>query len=104
MAGASLDRGILVKLIIPDQVMKRAVVDLVKGGADGIGCGLAGAAVALFQGRGVAARENVLLAHPVFLNIAAKGTGPRRSAAIRKLPCVQFEDEPPVHWRSRRQQ
>jgi hypothetical protein len=46
-AGTSIDLRIVIKLIVPDQVMEGAVIDLFERGADRIASSIAGTAGAL---------------------------------------------------------
>src|ERR1043166_9623646 len=94
---AGRDVGIVVELVVPQNVEVLAVVDLVEGGAERVARRVAEAELAFLQ-RLLAGREHVLLAERlVLLHLAAERTralrGPR---ARRKGLGVELEGEPPI--------
>ena len=94
---ATVDRGIVIELIVPDHIVKRAVVDLVESGADRIGVSVAGADASLLQRRLVTRSIDKLLTEKlIVLNVAAEGAHALAwPGAARERSGVEFEDEPP---------
>src|SRR5438876_103803 len=94
---AAVDRGIVIELVVPNHIVKRAVVDLVERGADRIGVGVAGAGTSLLQRRLVARGIDKLLAEElIVLDVAAEGAHALAlPGAARERTGVEFENEPP---------
>src|SRR5271163_4786239 len=100
------DNGISVELVVPKHVIKLAGVDLVEGGSQRIGGGVADATIALLQSVIDATGIGELLAEVVIgLYLPAKGAGPLSSATAAGQGCrVEFEGKPPVNRLRARQQ
>src|SRR6266566_321539 len=95
----SLNPWVSVELVVPNYVMKRSVVDLIKRRSDGVFSRVAETTIASFQNRIGAGSDDVLLTEPytVVDRIAAKWAGPLRTArALRKALRVEFVDEKPI--------
>src|SRR5215467_5561752 len=97
--------GIFVKLVVPDDVVIRAVVDLIEGGADRIAGRVADTGLPYPKRLGVAVGRDELLTElrlpvpllAVVLNVSSeRAMAHRIGSASRKGFGVEFEDEPPV--------
>ena len=96
---APLDGRIPVELVIPDDVIERAVIDRIEGGSHGIGHTATETPAAFLECRFFVARENELLTGRIVLNDASEWTGlkPFSVPAAGKGLGIELEDEPPIY-------
>ncbi len=100
--GAAGHPGVSLELIVPDDVVEVAVVDLVVGGADGVLLGRAGAAGPLLELRVLAARENELLSATAAIRFGSAAERARLRPRLIHTTAgefhgVELEHEPPAH-------
>src|SRR6266567_2293140 len=95
---AAFNIGVVIELVIPENVKIRCIVNLTESSTDGITGGVSETKPPLFQ-RGTLGGVDVLLAEAlgVVLHVAAERTLPFCArCAGRKRFCVELEDKPPI--------
>src|SRR5258707_12778021 len=94
---ASGDLGIVVKLVVPDDVKVVAVIDLIECSSDRIVGRVAGAAAAFHQRRVFAAGDDILLAEALIgLDVAPEEALPLLPAAGGERSGIELEYKPPI--------
>src|SRR5258708_8779512 len=100
--GASVNLGIVVKLVVPDYIVEGTVINLVEGGSQRVGGGVAHTIAAQLKYIMLAAGVGKLLAERFVarggLHAAAERARPAGPCdASRQKMCVELEYEPPLH-------
>ena len=93
-----MDYRIIIKLIVPDNVVQRAIVDFIEGCTDRISHAVACTIASLLEFCVLTARIHILLAgHPMVPNLATKRTHAICAPlAAGERRAVELEDEPPI--------
>src|SRR5260370_14448600 len=100
--GASVNLGIVVKLVVPDYIVEGTVINLVEGGSQRVGGCVAHAIAAQLKDVMLAAGTGKLLAERFVTRCGLHGAAERArsarsgGAAWQKMR-VELEYEPPVH-------
>jgi hypothetical protein len=91
--------GIVIKLIIPNQVVEGILIDFLERCPDRVIRGIAEAGITLLQSSGLAARKYKLLTEvSVILDGAAKWAAPDSgAAAAREGRRIELKNNPPIY-------
>src|SRR5438309_8138773 len=95
---APVGKRVIVKLVVPDDVVRSAFVDAIESSAERIGRSFARAATARLQRGVLITRKNILLAECILcLYLSSKPAGALGApCAAGKGRGVELEHEPPV--------
>src|ERR1019366_8575902 len=97
--GATGNRWVVIKLIVPDHVKERPVIYFVEGRSERVRGRISDTITALLKYIVFAARIDELLTEGVItLRVSPKGAGSTGGRTPWKSGSVELKDKPPIDW------